>query len=162
MDNQLKVRGVDVFFVPHDVPSAKNSKIKSSRGIFDSKTYRRWKSKTKNSFIDLKPLFIPTWNASDSMIIGFHFVRKSRRLFDFNNMTQAIQDAMVNHEWIDDDNVNCMLPVPLMINNSYVSYNKEHPGVYIVIAEGNKIPSITSNKFNHLRNFKEACLDLKK
>jgi len=43
--------------------------------------------------------------------IGFYFIRTDRRLFDYINPAQTVQDIMVNEGWIDDDNCDEMIPV---------------------------------------------------
>ena len=40
---------------------------------------------------------------------------------------------MVKHEWLEDDNIHEMIPVPFKINKKYTSYNKDKPGVYIKV-----------------------------
>jgi len=67
------------------------------------------------------------------MKIGMHFIRKQKRLYDWVNPVQTIQDEMVKHEWIEDDNVDIIFPFPLKVFKEYTSYNKEEPGVIIKI-----------------------------
>ena len=40
---------------------------------------------------------------------------------------------MVKKGWIEDDNVEFLVPVPFKMNKQYSTYNKEKPGVYIKI-----------------------------
>ena len=37
------------------------------------------------------------------IIIGYHHVRKSKRLFDFSNSVEIIQDLLTAHNFIEDD-----------------------------------------------------------
>jgi hypothetical protein len=67
------------------------------------------------------------------VIVGMHFVRGSRHKWDFINPAQTIQDEMTKSGWIEDDNADIILPVPLSINAKYWSYNKTKPGVYITL-----------------------------
>ena len=60
--------------------------------------------------------------------ISFKFIRKSRHKFDYVNPLQTVQDEMVKHGWIEDDNADELLP----ILEKY-EYNKENPGVWIEI-----------------------------
>jgi len=39
------------------------------------------------------------------------FVRKTKRAFDYNNVGQIVQDQMVKHNWIPDDNYKYFKPV---------------------------------------------------
>ena len=65
--------------------------------------------------------------------IGFHFIRKQRRLYDFVNPVQTIQDEMVEQGWLEDDNIDEMFPFPIEINGRLSTYNKKEPGVIIKI-----------------------------
>ena len=67
------------------------------------------------------------------MEIGFYFVRDSRRKFDFVNLVQTIQDIMVRSEWLPDDNMDEMVPVPIEIDGWCYRVDKNQPGVYIVV-----------------------------
>ena len=64
-------------------------------------------------------------------ILGMHFVRDSRRKFDFNNASQIIQDLLVAHGMIEDDNMSCMVPVPYQINGHWYTVDKTCPGVFL-------------------------------
>lgn len=75
--------------------------------------------------------FRMSYNRKKPLKVGLHFVRGSRHKFDFVNPTQTIQDLMRKYGWIDDDNCDEMLPFPMLIDDSYYSYSKEKPGVYI-------------------------------
>lgn len=139
-------------WVPLNVPSLKNSKIKTSRGIFPSKTVKNYLMamgiqkysasrkevvgyKTRpNKFEELRKQFVNGLkNKEPPFEFGFHFVRKTKAKFDFNNATQIIADLMTAHDFIEDDNMDFFIPYALKINNKYYSVDKEHPGVYIEI-----------------------------
>ena len=62
------------------------------------------------------------------MVVGFYFIRDSRRKFDYVNPLQTVQDAMVKHKWIEDDNMEMLLPI-------FEGYHvdKERAGVHITI-----------------------------
>ena len=70
---------------------------------------------------------------SKPVIVGFHFVRDSKRKFDFHNAVQIIADLFVAHEFIEDDNMDCFIPVPMRIDGKWYSVNKNNPGVWIEI-----------------------------
>ena len=62
--------------------------------------------------------------------VSFEFIRDSKRKFDYINAAQVVQDLMVKHEWIEDDNCDWIIP-------SYIPYSvdKENAGVIIRIIE---------------------------
>ena len=62
--------------------------------------------------------------------IEMEFIRGSRHKFDYINPAQTIQDEMVHHGWLEDDNCTIMIP----FFREY-SYDKENPGVYIRILD---------------------------
>lgn len=143
----------DEIFIPFNVPSLKNSKIKTSRGIFASKTVKKYLTalgiqkyssskkevigyaKRPNIFkeiVDSK--FKELLKGRDTpYLLGFHFVRDSKRDFDFNNATQIIQDLLVAHNVIEDDCCRIMIPLPYMKNGNFYTIDKNNPGVYITI-----------------------------
>jgi len=142
----------NLIWIPENVPSLKNSKIKTSRGIFSSKTVKKYLSllgiqnysvskkqvigyKTRpNLFAELIPEFQKVLDGKRPPFkIGFHFVRNSKRSFDFNNANQIIADLMTAHNIIEDDNMDYFLPYPLEIDGKYYSIDKEKPGVFIKI-----------------------------
>jgi len=142
----------NLIWIPENVPSLKNSKIKTSRGIFSSKTVKKYLSllgiqnysvskkqvigyKTRpNLFAELIPEFQKVLDGKRPPFkIGFHFVRNSKRSFDFNNANQIIADLMIAHNIIEDDNMDYFLPYPLEIDGKYYSIDKEKSGVFIKI-----------------------------
>lgn len=142
----------NLIWIPENVPSLKNSKIKTSRGIFSSKTVKKYLSllgiqnysvskkqvigyKTRpNLFAELIPEFQKVLDGKRPPFkIGFHFVRNSKRSFDFNNANQIIADLMTAHNIIEDDNMDYFLPYPLEIDGKYYSIDKEKSGVFIKI-----------------------------
>lgn len=143
-------------FIPGNVPSLKNSKIKTSKGIFPSKTVVKYLRlhgikkysvgkkevvgcvKRPNTF---RQIFEEVgWEKpSHRIVLGFHFIRKSKHKFDFNNATQIIQDLMAAHDFIEDDNMDWLIPIPITSNlkaslnykKDFFTYDKENPGVYL-------------------------------
>ena len=79
---------------------------------------------------------------SDPLIVGFHQVRKTKRLFDFGNSVEIIQDLFTAHDFWEDDDVSHVFPVPMTIDGNLIDQNdprkeplysvdKDNPGVYI-------------------------------
>lgn len=137
------------FFIPGNTPSLKNSKIKTRRGIFPSKTVTKYlqslgiKSysvrdkvvedyKTRpNLFKDSLKKFPKIHDKHYPIEVGFHFIRRTTADFDFNNATQIIQDLLVAHNYIIDDSMRYFIPYVLVKDNKYYSIDKENPGVVI-------------------------------
>jgi hypothetical protein len=146
----LTLNGSEYLFISTNVPSLKNSKVKTSKGIFSSKTvgkylrglgiqsYSSGKKIVKgyvnrpNEFLKCKEYF-EKYLLNKPYEIGFHFVRGTKHKFDFNNATQIIADLMTAHDFIEDDDMDNFIPFPFKINNQFYTYNKENPGVYIKI-----------------------------
>jgi hypothetical protein len=138
---------VDSIFIKHNVPSSKNGKIK---GMFFSKTVQRYlKSYGIQSFSSSKkevrgyvrtPITFPVdelkalfKDKEYPIIIGFHFIRDSKRRWDFINIVQILLDLFTAFDIIEDDNMDCVIPMPFKIDNAWYSYDKENPGVIITI-----------------------------
>jgi len=154
---------VDMIFIPGNIPSLKNSKVKTSRGIFSSPTVSKFlrsigiqefnsRKKTVKGYVDpnkpnqfeaLRSTFISMKSGKDDpIIIGYHQVRNSKRLFDFSNSVELVQDLMTAHDFIEDDNVKYVFPVPMSIDGKLInplnprefplySVDKENAGVWI-------------------------------
>lgn len=127
-----------MIFIKGNVPSSKNSKQVFHKGnktiVIWSKTALKYLKESEEEWLQNKFIFIE--ELSDLLPpykIGFHFVRGSKHSYDFVNPLQTVQDLMVKYEWIKDDNVDILIPFPLIINNNYTSYSKENPGVFISI-----------------------------
>ena len=156
VENQL-------IFIPHNVPSLKNSKIKTARGVFSSKTVKKYlgllgiqsyssRQKTvkgyvtrPNEFEAFRMQFEKMMEDKDfPILISFHFVRNSKRLFDFGNATEIIFDLLTAHDIIPDDSVKYIFPstmskdgiLPTAENirkHEWYSVDSENPGVFIKI-----------------------------
>lgn len=141
-----------LIWIEGNVPSSKNSKIKTSRGIFHSKTVKKYLqnlgvqnysvSKKKvlgyktrpNKFEVLREDFKNAiGDKKYPLKIGFHFVRGTRHKCDFHNIVQIIADLIVAHDFIEDDNMEYFLPFPMKRRGKYLSYDKDNPGVFIKI-----------------------------
>lgn len=135
-----------LIFIEGNVPSLKNSKqfipsrtTKSGKVIrsmlIPSKTVTKYLKAYEYQYMDAatRKKFLTLQSESIPAIVGFHFVRGSRHKFDFGNACQIIQDLMVTHGWIDDDNMDFLIPIPFKMNDKWYTYNKLKPGVYIKI-----------------------------
>ena len=138
-------------FIQGNIPSSKNSKVATSKGVFHSKTVTKWLreqgiqhysvSKKEVTLYKTKPCIFPekelryflSKNIERPLKLGIHFVRASKTKFDFHNICQIVMDLMVAFDIIEDDNMDCILPFPMQINGSWYSVDKNNPGVYIAI-----------------------------
>lgn len=132
----LKASGI---WISGNVPSSKNSKrLVTPKGgnrplIIHSKTTTRYIKNTKLDWLEQKEVFKKlTKDLKYPVRVGMHFVRGTRHKFDWINMCQIVQDMMVEHQWIEDDNMDFLVPVPFKLQGSYYTYSKENPGVWIV------------------------------
>lgn len=124
--------------------------MKTSRGIFPSKTVKNYINslgiqrysasrkevvgyiKKENYIESLRDVFKEALKDKEPPYeIGFHFVRKTKRAFDFNNANQILADLFVAHDFLEDDNMDFFIPYAFKINNKYYTVDKENPGVYI-------------------------------
>jgi hypothetical protein len=122
-------------FIPGNVPSSKNSRMRTRSGIFiksplcfkyEKATKVIWEEKAE----EVRQL---TDNAEKPILIGLHFVRDSKRKCDFHNLVQFIADLMVKYKWIEDDNMTQVFFVPYIRNGTYYSVNKDEYGVWIKV-----------------------------
>lgn len=152
-----------MIFIKGNVPSLKNSKVKTSRGIFSSPTVKKWlrllgiqsfssSKKIVKGYVDpnrpneiekLRDEFAKMKkDKGDPIFIGYHQVRNSKRLFDFSNSIEVVQDLLTAHDIIKDDNVKYVFPTPMTIDGElpskdtirvkpFYSVDKENPGVWI-------------------------------
>jgi len=142
----------NILFIPGNVPSSKNSKVVTANGIFNSKTVTKYlRSLGIKSFSSSKKevkIYVRTGNLfvqhvssyfnnhnfeKEPMILGIHFVRNSRHKFDFHNICQILLDLLIAHKIIPDDNMDCIIPIPMKKNGKYYTYDKLNPGVYLKI-----------------------------
>jgi len=141
-----------LIFIPGNVPSSKNSRINTKHGSFASKTVKAYlnnlgiqsyssSKKTVKGYVN-KPNLIENLREDFSdqtsgkqlpLEIGFHFVRDSKRKFDFHNVVQVILDLMTASDIIIDDNMDCVIPFALKIDNKFYSVDKLNSGVWIKI-----------------------------
>ena len=143
----------NLIWISGNVPSLKNSKVKTSLGIFSSKTVKKYLAnlgiqrysssrkevlgyKTRPNIFQeqIVPQIIELLkNKEPPFEIGFHFVRGTKHKFDFNNANQLIADLIVAHDVLEDDNMDYFIPFALKIDNKFYSVDKLNPGVWIKI-----------------------------
>ena len=165
MLKQTTYHGNNLIFIPYNTPSLKNSKVKTKSGIFSSPTVNKYlrklgiqsfssSKKIVKGYVDkTRPNLIEAVREQflemrkekgDPIFIGYHQVRETNRLFDFSNSIEIIQDLFTAHNFIEDDNVKYVFPVPMSIEGElpteknirdvkWYSVDKENSGVYIKI-----------------------------
>lgn len=132
-----------------NVPSLKNSKVATERGVFHSKTVKKYlqekgiqdysasrkevkEYKTRENIFkkELKGLKEELLKHEKPYKIEFYFIRDSRRKFDYINAVQLPLDLLTAHEIIDDDNCDEVIPV-------FKGYtvDKNNAGVIITLGE---------------------------
>ncbi len=133
-----------MIFIPGSVPSLKNSKVKTNRGIFHSPTVSKYirklgiqhfnsRKKEVKGYVDpnrpnqieaLREEFEAMIKGKGNPIfIGYHHVRKTKALFDFSNSVELIQDLLTSHDIIEDDNVKYVFPIPMTIEGELPNEN---------------------------------------
>lgn len=141
-----------MIFIPGNVPSSKNSRINTVKGSFASKTVKSYLNNlgiqsyssskklvkgyvNKPNLIEsLREDFLKQTSGKELPLeIGFHFIRDSKRKFDFHNIVQVVLDLMTAHDIIIDDNMDCVIPFALKMDSKFYSVDKENPGVWIKI-----------------------------
>jgi len=111
-------------YIPYEVMSSKNSMVidyvykKGQSGkapiLKHSQAYNEyailsgkyWKKNRKRFLEIINGLPLPYH-------IGFFFHRATSGRFDYPNMMQGVMDLMVAHGWLEDDNADIIMPIPL-------------------------------------------------
>lgn len=120
---------MNTFFIAGNVPSSKNSRVWTGKFFIASKQTTKWRKETEALFIKYKDDFLKAiTDLPKPYIIKFTFVRGTKHKFDYINPMQTIQDEMVKHGWLEDDNADELLPVI----DKY-QYSKDNPGVLIEV-----------------------------
>lgn len=126
----------NMIFIEGNVPSSKNSRVtvRATGRSFPSKNVQKYTKETKEQYTKYKDQFLKLMEEKEApVMIGFHFVRDSRRRWDFHNMVQLPLDLMTKYEWIEDDCTKFIYPMPFKIEDQLESLNKDQPGVYITV-----------------------------
>lgn len=147
-----------MIFIPNNVPSLKNSKVITSIGKGENRRPILLPSKTVKKY--LKSMGIKKYSLKtgveeyptmpnifrDSVgdyfqgcpvpaVVRIHFVRDSMRKFDFHNAVHIIADLLVAHGFLEDDNMDFFIPVPMLSDGHWYSVDKKRPGVWLKIVE---------------------------
>lgn len=143
-----------MIFIPHNVPSLKNSKVATDIGKGPNKRRVLLPSKTVKKY--LRNLGIQKYSPKGGVqgyatrinifresvgdyfqgigapiVVKFHFVRDTKRKFDFHNAVQIIADLLVAHDYIPDDNMDYFIPMPMLSAGRWYSVDKKNPGVWL-------------------------------
>lgn len=144
----------DFIFIPGNIPSLKNSKIMTSKGLFSSKTVKKFlrshgiqsyssKDKIVKGYVKTPDTFRPYTvalkkllnNYQPPYILAFYFARKSKTKFDFGNGVELLSDLFTAYDVWKDDNCDYFLPVPWIIDGSCYKVDAKNPGVYIKVVK---------------------------
>lgn len=130
----FEVKPVTEWFIPYQVPSKKNSRqnfvTKSGKQIsIPSKRHKDYITATKKYWQVFGVEFNQTMrrlNLTWPVDIEMTFIRSTRQRFDYCNVSQTIEDLMVDFGWIPDDSANFMKPI-------FANYkiDKNNPGVTV-------------------------------
>ena len=123
------------WFIPFNVPSSKNGRRWTGKYFISSKTVMTYRKNTKAIYTKLAKSFRKEYDTYEKPVkIGFTFIRGTRHKFDYINPAQTVQDDMVKHGWMEDDNAEFIIPV-----FERYKYDKEKPGVIIeIVKDGNR------------------------
>ena len=115
------------WFIPGNVPSSKNSRRWTGKFFIASKTTMKYRKDTDSIYKKHAASFTKEFVKYELPVyVSFKFIRGSRHRFDHVNPLQTVQDEMVKHGWIPDDNCDIIIPV-----FEEYEYNKEGSGVLI-------------------------------
>lgn len=120
-----------IFFIPGNVPSSKNSRIfnLAQKRSIKSEACQKYEKESKVFYQKFAIDFRSACKAKTKpFIISFQFIRKGKHKFDYINPAQTVQDLMVKHAWIEDDNASIMVPVFIPFE-----VDRNNPGVYIQV-----------------------------
>ena len=106
-----------MIFISGNVPSSKNSKQfvtfkTGEKMLINSKTVRNYIKNHCDEWWENTGKFKEMIKEKEKPYkIGFYFIRDSKRKFDYINAAQLPLDLMQDYGWIDDDDVNNVIPV---------------------------------------------------
>jgi len=122
------------WFIPHNVPSSKNGRRWTGKYFIASKSVMTYRKDTKKYYEQYAEEFKEEISKLKLPVkISFEFIRGSRHKFDYINPAQTVQDDMVKHGWIEDDNAEFIIPA-----FEQYTYDKKNPGVIIKILKDDK------------------------
>ena len=122
------------WFIPGNVPSSKNGRRWTGKYFIASKAVVNYRKIAKKFYQEYAEEFKEELQKYDLPVsIGFEFIRGSRHKFDYINPAQTVQDDMVKHGWLEDDNAENINPYFIQYK-----YDKKNPGVWIEINPSQK------------------------
>ena len=75
-------------------------------------------------------------NYQPPYILAFYFVRRTKARFDFGNGgVELLADLFTAYNVWEDDNCDCFLPVPWIVDGSCYKVDAKNPGVYIKVVK---------------------------
>ena len=117
------------WFIPGNVPSSKNSRQWTGKYFIASKSTQNWRKETSQYWDSYRDEFLEHVESTPHPLrISFKFIRGTKHKFDYVNPLQTVQDEMVHHGWLEDDNADILIPV-----FEQFEYNKDNPGVVITL-----------------------------
>lgn len=122
-------------FIPGEVPSKKNSQQiywnphAKKRFISPNQLVLKYEKHAQVFYKQFRDIFKKQSEGKEfPLTVEFKYQRRTLQPFDFNNLSQMIQDMMVSCDWIPDDNFNFLIPA-----TPKVIFNKEVYGVWITV-----------------------------
>lgn len=147
-----------MIFIPHNVPSLKNSrqmvvlhKKQQAQRILNlpSKTVKKYLQKIGIQAYNSSKGTVKEYKRRPNLfklavgdyfkdvpvpcVLGFHFVRDSRRRFDYINAMALICDLLTAHKYIVDDDCDHLVTQCMQIEGRWYTVNKKKPGVWLRI-----------------------------
>ena len=114
----------EMLYLPYNVASSKNSKQWTGKMLISSKTTKKYEKASKAYWEANREFFLKLiLGKKKPLLIGIHFVRSSKRSYDWVNPVQTVQDQMVRFGWIEDDSIHDFYPVPFEVDGEYTTYN---------------------------------------
>ena len=134
-------------WIPGQVMSKKNAKQIFTKSMYSvkkgkqvtvpfissSKQYKAWVESLKWVWIQQRPKWLDAIKGHElPLIIGMHFVRKDKSMFDFNNMSQGIMDEIKTAQWIPGDDIRNIYAIPVAnVKGEIFSIDPKEPGVWL-------------------------------
>jgi len=119
----------NVFVIPGNVPSSKNSRVWTGKFFVASKSTNTYIRNTKQYYKEYAQLFkTEAEKRQKPLRVSFKSIRGTKHKFDYINPLQTVQDLMVRNGWLPDDNSDEIIPV-----FEEYEYDKEHAGVMITL-----------------------------
>lgn len=116
-------------FIKGNVPSSKNSRQWTGKYLIMSKTCQKYIKYSQDEWFKNYSKFQEMIKGKEKPYkVGFYFIRDSRRAFDYINALQLPLDLMQDFAWIDDDNMENVIPIILGYE-----VDKENTGVRIEV-----------------------------